>query len=123
MWRAAQDLSVAEGQLRDYLERLGRPFEHETYLKELAELRDQLKAGLSSKELKEGELTVPEVVEKLKQLRGANSVETTIERTATRKLFAEEPVTSRIRGRAMEEPTTVVEGVEVKSATIAPSLT
>ena len=44
---ARQDLAIAEGQLRDYEARLGRPFAHDAYLSELTGLRDQLKAGLS----------------------------------------------------------------------------
>ena len=42
-----QELAIAEGQLRDYQARLGRPFAHEAYLSELTDLRDRLKAGLS----------------------------------------------------------------------------
>ena len=44
---ARQDLAIAEGQLRDYQARLGKPFPHDAYLSELTSLRDQLKAGLS----------------------------------------------------------------------------
>jgi hypothetical protein len=46
--RVRQDLAIAESQLRDYRERLGKPFPHEKYLSELTDLRDQLKAGLSA---------------------------------------------------------------------------
>ncbi len=46
--RVRQDLSMAESQLLDYGDRLGKPFPHEKYLSELTELRDQLKAGLSA---------------------------------------------------------------------------
>ena len=42
-----KDLTIAEGQLRDYQARLGQPFAHDGYLAELTHLRDQLKAGLS----------------------------------------------------------------------------
>src|ERR1700682_5274062 len=42
--RVRQDLAIAESQLRDYRERLGKPFAHEQYLSELTALRDQLKA-------------------------------------------------------------------------------
>src|SRR6185312_2535049 len=45
--RVRQDLAIAESQLRDYRERLGKPFVHEAYLSKLTELRDQLKAVLS----------------------------------------------------------------------------
>ena len=40
--------AIAESQLRDYRERLGKPFAHDAYLSELTNLRDQLKAGLSA---------------------------------------------------------------------------
>src|SRR5262249_49195616 len=46
--RIRQDRAIAESQLRDYRDRLGKPFQHEKYLSELTELRDQLKAGLSA---------------------------------------------------------------------------
>ena len=45
--KACQDLTLAQGQLRDYQDRLGQPFVHDAYLAELTDLRDQLKAGLS----------------------------------------------------------------------------
>src|SRR5262249_39239403 len=43
--RVRQDLAIAESQLRDYRERVGKPFAHEAYLSELSTLREQLKAG------------------------------------------------------------------------------
>ena len=100
--RTRQDLAVAEGQLRDYQARVGQPFPHAAYLDQLAALRDQLKAGLSGAEPKEGEPTVAELAEKIKALRAANSVEAAPTRTATRRLSAEEPVTARIRRREQE---------------------
>ncbi len=98
--RTRQDLGIAEAQLRDYEARLGQPFPHADYLDRLAALRDQLKAGLSGAAPQEGEPTVPELAEQIKGLRAANTVEATPERTATRKLAAEEPVTARIRRRS-----------------------
>ncbi len=46
--RVGQDLAIAEGQLRDYQARLGKPFTLDSYLSELTALRDRLKAGLSA---------------------------------------------------------------------------
>jgi len=46
--RIQHDLSIAESQLRDYQARLGKPFLHDTVLSELATVRDQLKACLST---------------------------------------------------------------------------
>src|SRR5262249_40188907 len=45
--RVRQDLTIAEAQLRDYKDRLGKPFTHEHYFAELTALRDQLKSHLS----------------------------------------------------------------------------
>src|SRR5262249_11382912 len=42
--RVRQDLAIAESQLRDYRERLGKPFSHEAYPSELTTLRRPLKA-------------------------------------------------------------------------------
>ena len=98
--RTRQDLAIAEGQLRDYQARLGQPFAHDAYLAELTGLRDQLKAGLSGAEPQEGAPTVAELAEQIKALRASNSIEAAPERTGTRRVSAEEPVTARIRRRA-----------------------
>ncbi len=108
--RTRQDLGIAEAQLRDYEARLGQPFRHAGYLDQLAALRDQLKAGLSGAERKEGEPTVSDLAERIKALRAANTIESAPERTVARKIAGEEPVTARIR-RRMEEPTTLVDDV------------
>ena len=101
--RTQQELSIAEGQLRDYEARIGRPFEYAEYYDQLAALREQLRAGLSGSEPKEGEPTVAELAEKIKALRAANSVEAGPSRTATRQVSAEEPVTARILRRESGE--------------------
>jgi hypothetical protein len=98
--RTQQELTVAEGQLRDYQARVGQAFTHAAYLDQIAALRDKLKAGLSGSEQKEGEPTVAELAEKIKALRAANTVEAAPTRAATRRLSAEEPVTLRIRRTA-----------------------
>ena len=54
-----QDLAIAEGQLRDYEARRGRPFAHDAYLAELTGLRDQLKAGLSQATPEPGTEPIP----------------------------------------------------------------
>jgi hypothetical protein len=92
-----QNLSVAQGQLKDYEGRVGRPFAHADYASRLAELRDQLRQRLSEKP-PEGGMPVVKLAEKIKELRAANTVEGTAERTGTRKAArAEVPVTARIR--------------------------
>jgi len=110
--RTRQDLELAQRQLHDYEARVGQPFAHAGYLERLAALRDQLKTGLSGAERKEGEPTVADLAERIKALRAENTVEAAPERTATRRVSAEEPVTARIRRRA-EEPTTAVDEAAV----------
>ena len=101
--RVRQDLGIAEGQQRDYQARLGVPFPHDAYLSELTALRDQLKIGLSGNATPEaGAESQPqasELAEKIKALKAAHTIEATPERTSTRQISAEEPVTARIRRR------------------------
>jgi hypothetical protein len=102
--RTRQELDVAQRQLHDYQARVGQPFPHAAYLDQLSALRDQLKAGLSGAERKEGEPTVAELAERIKVLRAANTVEAPPQRTAKHRTSAEEPVTSRLRRRAEAIP-------------------
>ncbi len=102
--RTRQDLGLAESQLRDYQARVGQPFAHADYLEQLSALRDQLKAGLSGAEAKDGEPPAAELAERIKQLRAANTIEAAPQRTGSRRTSAEEPVTARIRRRAEAPP-------------------
>ncbi len=102
--RTRQDLAIAEGQFRDYQARLGKPFPHEDYLKQLTGLRDQLKAGLSGAEPREGEPTAAELAERIKALKAAHTIEAVPERSGKRRSSAEEPVTARIRRRIEAGP-------------------
>jgi hypothetical protein len=97
-----QELTIAESQLRDFQSRLGAPFAHEAYLKELSTLREELKVALSGIVVKEGE-TAQDIAERIKALRNLNSVEPAPEREA-KTMAAEEPVTSRILRKAQEAP-------------------
>ncbi len=100
--RVRQDLAIAESQLRDYRERLGKPFLHDTYLAELTSLRDRLKAGLSGSMPEPGNETGPsasELAEKIKALKAAHTIEATPQRVRQKHSSAEEPVTARIRRR------------------------
>jgi hypothetical protein len=105
--RVRQDLAIAEAQLRDYQTRLGKPFDLDSYLSELADLRDQLKAGLSDaadvRGKKEGP-SISELAERIKSLKATNSVESNPERIARRAVSAEEPITVRIRRRHEASP-------------------
>ncbi|MCL4743689.1 MAG: hypothetical protein KJZ54_15950, partial [Phycisphaerales bacterium] len=105
--RLRQDLSIAESQLRDYQARVGRPFVHESYQDELTALRDRLKtnlAGMTPEPAAETPAaTAAELAERIKALKAAHSVEAPAERSATRRLDAEEPVTTRIRRHAASQ--------------------
>ena len=96
--RASRDVSVAEGQLADYRSRLGGEFKYDGYQRSLAELRDQLKAGLSGGEVKEGEPSVPELAERIKAMREANAIEALPHRVGGRTPpIAERPVAACVR--------------------------
>jgi hypothetical protein len=100
--RVRQDLAIAESQLRDYRERLGKPFAHDAYLSELTSLRDQLKAGLAATAhdtSNESGPTVSELADRVKALKAANTIETTPQRVQRKQAAAEEPITARIRRR------------------------
>ncbi|HMQ16627.1 MAG TPA: helicase, partial [Phycisphaerae bacterium] len=101
--RLRQDLAIAESQLRDYQARIGRPFVHEAYQDELTALRDRLKAslaGMTAEPAAGTPATAAELADRIKALKAAHTVEAPAERTATRRLDAEEPVTARIRRRS-----------------------
>jgi len=100
--RVRQDLGIAEAQLRDFQERLGKPFQHDEYLSALTALRDELKAGLSGTAPAENDRRpgVSELAAEIKALKARNTVEASPERSALRRVSAEEPVTSRIRRRS-----------------------
>ena len=103
--RVRQDLAIAESQLRDYRDRLGKPFPHEKYLNELTDLRDQLKAKLSAAGYDCGEERGPaasELADRIKALKAANTIEAMPQRARQKQAAAEEPVTARIRRRHAE---------------------
>jgi N12 class adenine-specific DNA methylase len=108
--RVRQDLAIAESQLRDFRERLGKPFPHDKYLADLTDLRDQLKAGLSATPAHDGSNesgpTVSEVAERVKSLKAANTIEATPQRDRQKRSTAEEPITARIRRRQDQESMT-----------------
>jgi N12 class adenine-specific DNA methylase len=105
--RVRQDLGIAESQLRDYQARLGKPFSHDAYLSELTTLRDQLKAALSGTVHDPGNEAGPgvsELAERIKALKAANTIETTVHRAGQKRPSIEEPVTARIRRRQETTP-------------------
>jgi hypothetical protein len=95
--RAAKDLEISRGQLRDYQSRIGGVFQHGAYLEELHALRDQLERALSDKP---GEADQGDIVTRIKALRDAHTVEAAPERAKRQAASIEEAVTTRImRGR------------------------
>lgn len=101
--RVRQDLAIAQSQLRDYQDRLGKPFANEAYLSELTSLRDQLKTKLSaSGQTTDNGPTASELAERIKAIRAANSVDSTPQRSERKASNAEEPITARIRRRQKE---------------------
>ena len=122
MARVRQDLSIAESQLRDYQDRVGKPFVHDAYQSELAALRDQLKAGLAGKAPESEDKSAPtvsELAERIKALTAERSIDTAQERTQTRRLDAEEPVTTCIRRHAAL-PSTPADTTTPDAASITP---
>ena len=134
-WFCRFVLAISLGQLRDYDARRGRPFAHDAYLAELTGLRDQLKAGqsqatspaTSAGQALPGTPPVAELADRIKSLKAAHTIDAAPERTAPRRIAAEEPVTARIRRRAESiqaieppaEPEPVATPVEMPSAEAA----
>jgi hypothetical protein len=70
------------------------------YRDKLTSLRDQLKLGLTGGiEHPEGAPTIGELAEQIKVLKASQTIEST-QRSATRKVSAEEPVMARIKRKA-----------------------
>jgi hypothetical protein len=63
-----------------------------------------LKAGLSQATPEPGTPPVSELAERIKSLKAAHTIDAAPERTAPRRIAAEEPVTARIRRRAEAAP-------------------
>jgi N12 class adenine-specific DNA methylase/SAM-dependent methyltransferase len=103
---SSQELTIAQGQLRDHEARLGAPFPHDAYLRELTDLRDQLKAGLSvtAPASDAGTPSVSELAGRINALKADHTIEAAPERTGTRRIAAEIPVTARIRRRTEPVP-------------------
>ena len=117
--RAQHDLAIAESQLRDYRERLGKPFLHDNYLSQLTDLRDQLKSQLSASAFNPVERTLPdanELAESIKRLKAAHTIEAAPNRLQHKQIAAEEPITARIRRRkeANAGPGGAEQAVEVR---------
>ena len=120
--KATRDLGIAQGQLRDYEARLGTGFAHAAYLEELTGLRHQLEAALSHTAQEEPEgplLTVGALVERLKALQAAHTLDAVPPRSTPRNTATvEEAITTRIRQREQAEAAAQPEAV---SAPVSPA--
>jgi hypothetical protein len=124
--QARRDLGIAQGQRRDYEARLGAAFAHADYLATLMDLRNQLEAALSHPTQDGAETAVSPVgalVERLKALHAAHTLEATPERSVPRRTATvEEAITTRIRQREHAEvaPQPVEAAAVMAPATPAP---
>ena len=107
----ANELALSEQQLSDYRQRLGTPFEHEAYIHELAQLRDQLRLALSERPNATPEteqspkLSTSELATKIKQLRESHSTDDTTKRSTEKPAStAEEPIATRLRRHIHDHP-------------------
>ena len=100
--RIGEDLAIAVSQLRDYRECLGATFGHEGYIKQLTDMRNQLKAGLSGNlsASDRKSATVAEVAEHIKAIMASQNIDATPQRAGQRQVTAAEPITASIRRRA-----------------------
>src|SRR5262249_28668937 len=101
--RVREELTIAEAQLRDYKERLGKPFLHDAHLSELTGVRGELKGRRSGKIPEPGsepKCSVSDLATQLKFQMATYTINATpepVERPSPSQ--AEEPVTARIRRR------------------------
>jgi N12 class adenine-specific DNA methylase len=105
--RVGRNLAIAESQLRDYQASLGSPFGYESYLSELTDLRDQLKAALSATGHETGtdkKADTSELAARIKALMAASGVEAMPQRVHSKQASAEEPITIRVRKRQEVNP-------------------
>ena len=75
----SERLVLAEGQLRDYEARRGKPFPDDTYLTELERVRDALRDALSGRQQTkqdEQQISASDVAEQIKQLLAGRATET-----------------------------------------------
>jgi hypothetical protein len=101
--RARNDLTIAQNQLRAYEARTGTAFPHDSYVTELTELRDRLKAALATPA--EHGAEIPALTERITALKVSQSIEASPERHTPRAAAtAAEPVTVRIRQRMQDTP-------------------
>ena len=94
--RVQKELGIAESQLRDYRNRLGKAFLHEDYFAELTGLRDRLKAALSGNGRDTEADSASELAKSVKDLKSGQTIASSPQRLGQMRLSAEVPVTARI---------------------------
>jgi hypothetical protein len=98
--RTAQELALAEQQLKDYQLRLGQTFTLDDYARQLATLRNQLKLALSERPASEAEEPLPsidEITSRIKALRDHSSVDAPAKRHAeSNAATSEEPIVRQL---------------------------
>ena len=97
-----EKLDIMTSQLRDYQGRLDQPFDHDKYLAEMTELRDQLKAALSGRSEDQAKADIPtasELADRIKALKASHTVDASPQRTSSRKTSAAIPISTRIRNQ------------------------
>ena len=123
--KAIRDLTIAQGQLRDYETHLGAGFAHAAYLEELTGLRHQLEAALSHTAQEAAERSLPTVgalVERLKALKAAHTLDAAPLRSAPRRTATvEEAITTRIRQREQAEAALQPEAVPAPGSPAQPA--
>jgi len=104
---------------------LGAAFAHTGYLDELADLRNQLEAALSSTARQVSDEPLPPggaIVARIKTLKAAHTLEATPQRSVTRTTAAvEEAITTRIRQREQAEAAPQPEAVPAPVAPAQPT--
>lgn len=103
--RIREDVTIAESQLADYSGKLDEQFAHDSYMGELTDLRDRLKAGLSSganQNAANTGQTASEIAARIKALKAENTIDAATSQGERRQFTAEEPVTTRIRRKRQE---------------------
>src|SRR5262249_24343062 len=123
--KTARDISIAQGEQRDYDARLGGGFAHAGYLEELTTLRNQLEAALSSNTQQvSGEplAAVGTMVQRIRTLQAGHTLEAVPARTATRHTATiEEAITTRIRRREPAESASQLEAAPSPVLPVAPA--
>lgn len=96
---ATEDLTLSREQLADYQARIDRKFQHDAYLTELTQLRDQLKESLSKDHPSEDEPTSAEIADQIKTRIGSTTVQPAARLDAQTTRSTEEAITQQIQRR------------------------